>query len=126
MKLRTGVVLAVVILCGFVCAFAAGVAGKWTAEFDSQVGLQKYTYDLKVDGKNITGTASANIAGTDMTSKIVEGTIDGDKVSFVENLDYNGMELKIEYKGTISGDEMNLSRTVAGQPGETFTAKRAK
>jgi hypothetical protein len=126
MKLRTGVVLAVVILCGLVCAFAADVSGKWTAEFDSQVGLQKYTYDLKVDGKNITGTASANIAGTDMTSKIVEGTIDGDKVSFVENLDYNGMELKIEYKGTISGDEMNLSRTVAGQPGETFTAKRAK
>lgn len=126
MKLRTSVVLALVILCSLTCVFAADISGKWTAEFDSQVGPQKYTYDFKVDGKNITGKASANIGGTDMQSEIKQGTIDGDKVSFVENLNYNGMDLSITYTGTVSGDEMKLTRDVAGQGGESFTAKRVK
>jgi hypothetical protein len=30
-------------------AFAADIAGKWAAEFDTQIGAQKYTYDFKVD-----------------------------------------------------------------------------
>ncbi len=126
MALRTSAVLAVLILCSLVCVFAADISGKWTAEFDSQVGLQKYTYEFKVDGTNISGKASVNIGGTDMESVIAKGKIDGDKISFVENLDYQGMELSIEYTGTVSGNEMNLSRTVAGQEGETFVAKRAK
>ncbi|MEJ2108777.1 MAG: hypothetical protein P8Z37_02475 [Acidobacteriota bacterium] len=126
MKLRIGVVLAAVFLIGLVGAFAADISGKWTAEFDSQVGMQKYTYEFTVEGTSITGKATANIAGSDMESKIVEGTIDGDKISFVENLNYNGMDLSITYTGTVSGDEMKLSRDVAGQGGETLTAKRVK
>jgi hypothetical protein len=31
------------------------VAGKWQAEFDTQVGKQKYVYDFKVDGDKLTG-----------------------------------------------------------------------
>lgn len=126
MALRNSVVLAVLVLCSVICVNAADISGKWTAEFDSSVGLQKYTYEFKVDGTNITGKASANIADADMESVITEGKIDGNKVSFVETLDYQGMELAIEYTGTVSGDEMNLSRTVAGAEGETFVAKRAK
>jgi hypothetical protein len=123
---RMSVVLAALVLCGLVCVFAADISGKWSAEFDSQVGLQKYTYEFKIDGTNITGKASVNIDGTDMESVIAEGKVEGEKISFVENLDYSGMELSIEYTGTVSGDEMELSRVVAGQPGETFTAKRVK
>jgi hypothetical protein len=126
MKLRMSVVLAVLILCSLFCVYAADISGKWTAEFDSQVGLQKYTYEFKVDGASFTGQAAANIAGADMKSDILDGKIDGDKISFTENLDYNGMPLSITYTGTVSGDEMNLSRDVAGQGGETFTAKRVK
>jgi hypothetical protein len=126
MALRTSVVLALLVLCSVVCVIAADVSGKWSAEFDSQVGLQKYTYEFKVDGTKITGKAAVNIGGTDMESKIVEGTIEGDKISFVENLEYSGMPLEIKYTGTVSGDEMNLTRDVGGQGGETFTAKRVK
>jgi len=31
------------------------VAGKWKGQFDSQIGLQKYTYEFKVDRTNLTG-----------------------------------------------------------------------
>jgi hypothetical protein len=39
--------------------FAADVTGAWKAEFDSQIGLQKYTFTFKEDGTNLTGKASS-------------------------------------------------------------------
>lgn len=127
MKIRaTASILSLIMLCISSSVFAADIAGSWTAEFDSQVGKQKYTYVFTVAGTSITGEASANIAGTDSKSKIAEGTVDGDNITFVENLNYGGQELRITYTGTVAGDDMNLKRDVAGQGGETFTAKRVK
>jgi acetyl esterase/lipase len=37
---------------------AAGVAGKWQAEFDSMVGVQKYDYEFTTDGEKLTGKAT--------------------------------------------------------------------
>ena len=39
-------------------ACAAGIDGKWKAEFDTQIGMQKYVFDLKADGEKLTGKAS--------------------------------------------------------------------
>src|ERR1019366_2740965 len=56
-------------------AFAAGVAGKWTAAIDTQIGVQNYTYDFKVDGEKLTFQ--------DMPIRIVyTGTISGDEIKF--------------------------------------------
>jgi hypothetical protein len=57
---------------------------------------------------------------------ITEGKIEGDNISFVENLKYQGMDLRIAYKGKVAGDEIQLSRMVGEQEGEKFVAKRAK
>ena len=54
-------------------AFAQGVAGKWTANIDTQVGVQNYTYEFKVDGEKLTGTAKSQMSG----SPITEGTVKG-------------------------------------------------
>lgn len=104
-------------------AFAADVSGTWTASFDTQVGQQNYTYTFKVDGDKLTGTAKSNLGeGT-----ITNGTVNGDDVTFTENLSYQGMELMIVYKGKISGDEIKFTRMVAeGLDPETLVAKRAK
>lgn len=124
--LRRSLVVAVLIVAGLVCAYAADITGKWNAEFESQVGPQKYVFDFKVAGTALTGKAISNIGGTEATTEITEGKIDGNTITFVENLDYQGMPLRIAYKGTVSGDEIKLSRMVGEQEGETFTAKRAK
>lgn len=124
--LRRSLVVAVLIVAGLVCAYAADITGKWNAEFESQVGPQKYVFDFKVAGTALTGKAISNIGGTEATTDITEGKIDGNTITFVENLDYQGMPLRIAYKGTVSGDEINLSRMVGEQEGETFTARRAK
>jgi len=127
MLMRKGVILAVLILVGLVCVYATDITGKWTTEFDSQVGVQKYVFEFKVEGTKLTGTAISKIAdAAEVKTPITEGTVNGDDVTFVENLDYSGQQLKITYKGKVAGDEINFSRDVAGQGGETFVAKRAK
>jgi hypothetical protein len=128
MNLRRSMVLVFMIVVGLTYVYAADITGKWNAAFDSQVGPQKYVFEFKAEGAKLTGKAISTIGEppATTTSNITEGKIEGDKVSFTENLNYQGMELKITYTGTVSGDEIKLSRMVGDQQGESFVAKRAK
>ncbi len=103
-------------------AATADISGTWTTSFDSQVGQQTYTYTFAVAGGVLTGHAKSNVGEGDL-----KGTVTDDKVTFVENLNYQGQALAITYTGTIvSADEIKFSRDVAGQGGESFTATRSK
>ena len=126
MNLRRSMVLVFMIVVGLAYVYAADITGKWNAAFDSQVGPQKYVFEFKAEGAKLTGKAISTIGEATENTAISDGKIEGDKVSFTENLKYQGMELKITYTGTIAGDEIKLSRTVGDQPGESFVAKRAK
>jgi hypothetical protein len=94
----------------------------WTASFETQVGTQNYTYTFKVDGGKLTGTAKSDNGSVQIT----EGAVNGDDVSFVENLDFQGMPLRIVYKGKASGDQIKFTRVVADMFNEELVAKRAK
>ena len=122
MKLRIAAVLPVLVLGLALSALAADISGQWTATFNTQVGEQHYTYTFKVDGEKLTGTAKSDNG----TSDIQNGTVKGDDVSFVENLDYQGLKLVITYTGKISGDEIKFTRDVAGAAKEDLVAKRVK
>ena len=114
-------VIATVLVC-FVAAIAADATGKWTATISTQIGEQAYTYTFKVEGEKLTGKASSQFGEIE----IVDGKIKGDDVSFVENVKYQDMAIRIEYKGKISGDEIKFSRQVGEFATEEFVAKRAK
>ena len=118
-------VLALAMLCvvgGL--AHAADVSGTWTASFDTQVGKQDYTYVLKVDGAALSGTAKSNLLGD---STLLDGKVDGNKISFVENANFQGMPFRIAYTGQMtSADEIKFTRQVADIATENFTAKRVK
>jgi len=114
----------VVLLASCITAFAADFNGTWTAAIDTQVGVQNYTFTFKVDGEKVTGKAKSAFANAE--TEITEGVIKGDDITFVENLTYEGMPLKITYKGKISGDEIKFTRNVADIADEPFVAKRAK
>jgi len=107
---------------GGTLATAAEFSGKWTAEFNTQIGVQKYTYEFHVDGTKLTGKATNEHGETEIT----EGKIDGDNISFVENLNFNRMDLRIVYTGTINGDEIKFTRKVADFATEELVAKRVK
>ena len=115
--------LFIAIFCAAV--FAAGdFNGTWTAAIETQVGVQNYTFTFKVAGEKVTGKAKSELAMTE--TEITEGVVKGDDISFVENLDFGGMPLKITYKGKISGDEIKFTRNVADIAEEPFVAKRSK
>jgi hypothetical protein len=122
MRLRFAAALPVLVLGLAISAWAADITGQWTATFSSQVGEQHYTYTFKVDGEKLTGTAKSDNG----TVAIENGTVKGDDVSFVENLDYQGQKLAITYTGKISGDEIKFTRDVAGAAKEDLVAKRVK
>jgi hypothetical protein len=104
-------------------AGAPDISGTWTASFDTQVGKQEYTYTFVAKGAQLTGRAKSANGDTPIT----EGKIEGNKVSFVENLTYQGMPLRIAYTGTIaSADQIDFTRDVGGVATEMLTAKRSK
>jgi hypothetical protein len=123
-KARIVVVTAVLLVASLAVIQAADVTGRWTATFTTQVGEQSYTFEFVVKGNQLTGTAKGNLLGE---SKITEGKVDGDKISFVENGTYMEMPLRIVYTGTVtSNDEIKLSRNVADIATEELVAKRSK
>jgi len=114
----------VVILLLAALVRAADPSGRWTATFTTEVGEQQYTFEFRVKGSTLTGTAKSNLLGE---TQLQEGKIDGDKISFVENADFQGMPLKITYSGTMtSADEIAFNRNVADLANEKLVAKRAK
>jgi hypothetical protein len=114
------------VLLGAAAAGAADLAGKWTAEFDTQVGPQKYTFEFAVAGAKVTGKASFERMGGKGEAELQEGKLVGDKVSFVETFDAMGQAVRIEYEGTVRGDEIAFTRKVGDFGTEQFVARRAK
>jgi enterochelin esterase-like enzyme len=104
--------------------FAADVSGIWKSEFDSQIGRQKYTYTLKQEGDKLTGKANSEVNDQKHETQLSEGKVEGDKVSFVEMLNFNGNDIRITYKGTIANNEMKLTREVGTFAKEEIVAKR--
>jgi hypothetical protein len=107
-------------------ATAADIEGTWTAEFDSQIGQQKYTFAFKVYGETLTGTATGERAGEVVEAEITDGKVVGDKVTFTEMTTFQGQDLPIKYEGTINGDgdEIKFTRNVADFAKEEIVAKR--
>jgi hypothetical protein len=101
-------------------ASAADVTGKWAAQIPGGRGPQDVTFNLKSSGDTVTGTMST-MRGD---QEISEGKSTGNDISFVVTLSFNGNEIKQEYKGTVSGDEIKFTRSGGrGGPVE-FTAKK--
>ncbi|MEO5762680.1 MAG: hypothetical protein ABIR28_10255 [Vicinamibacteria bacterium] len=123
MKLKTFFVAAASLLLS-VSAMAADVAGKWTAEVQGRNGVQTSTFTFTVEGEKLSGT----VAGARGENAITDGMAKGDDVAFNVAVSFNGNDMKMVYKGKISGDEIKFTRTVEGRegPAQEFTAKRAK
>jgi hypothetical protein len=102
------------------------VAGTWKAEFDTQIGIQKYTFDFKVAGTNLTGKAIGEREMGTNEVVITEGMISTNGIFFVEPLKFDDNEIRIEYAGRISGDEIKFHRKVGEAAEEDFLARRVK
>ena len=99
------------------------ITGKWTASFDTQIGVQNYTYEFVAKGAVLSGKISSDNG----SSEVKDGKIDGATVTFTETLDFQGMSIAITYKGQVtSADEIKFTRQVGEFATEELVAKRAK
>ena len=111
-------------------ALAADIDGKWISEREGRGGeTMTTTYMFKAEGTELTGTVSSPMGGD---NPISEGKIDGNNISFVQKMSFQGNEMTLKYNGTIEGDEINLTMEfeggMGGPGGKTIemTLKRAK
>src|SRR6186713_1610124 len=103
---------------------AADLTGTWKAEFDTQRGLQKYTFTLKQDGTKVTGKSIAELNDQKREAELTEGKVEGDTVTFIESLKIQDNELRITYTGKISDNEIKFTRKVGDFGSSGATAKR--
>lgn len=104
-------------------AGAADLTGTWKADFETQRGLQKYTFTLKQEGAGVTGKANVERDGEKREAELKEGKVEGDTITFVEPLKLQDNELRITYTGKISGNEIKFTRKVGDFGSTEATAK---
>jgi hypothetical protein len=125
MKKRIAFLSVCFVFAALTLAWAADVNGKWTAQVPGRDGqTRELTFTFKAEGEKLTGSMS----GQQGDSEITDGKISGDQISFTVKINIQGNERKFLYKGTVSGDEMKVTRTIEGgnRPPQEFTAKRVK
>ena len=102
-------------------AVAADVNGKWVSEMKTPDGqVRTSTFEFKADGEKLTGT----VAGSRGSSEISEGKISGDDISFVVVRKIQEREVKMEYKGKVSGSEIKFNVNFGGDRNFEMTAKK--
>jgi hypothetical protein len=104
-------------------AQAADLAGKWAGDVPGRGGdPMPSTFVFKVDGEKLSGS----MTGPQGELPLQEGKVTGNQISFSTTIDAGGNNIKILYKGTLSGEQLKMTRERegSGQPRE-FTLKRA-
>ncbi len=98
----------------------AKIAGSWDLTAPGRGGtMNTQTLTLQQDGTKLTGTLKGQRGESPVT-----GTVSGNDVTFsVTRTSPNG-DVKIDYKGTVSGDTMKGTLTVMGNNAD-WTAKRS-
>jgi hypothetical protein len=107
--------------------WAADVTGKWTGQMAGPDGSGSFdiSFTFKQDGAKLTGTVQGPQGDP---IEIVDGKVDGEKISFVVKIEANGGGMTITHDGTISGDEIKLNSKVEGGefPAGSITLKKVK
>ena len=92
------------LLAGLV--FAADISGKWKGTAEGPNGAIERTFSFKVDGNKLTGDTESQMMGK---ADITDGKIDGDNISFTVNANFQGNEMKLQYSGKVTGDQIKLT-----------------
>lgn len=120
MKLRAliqGMVLSLLLVTS---AFAADITGKWKGESEMNGQKRETNFTFEVKGSALTGTVSGRMGD----SKIEDGKVDGNDISFSVTRNMGGNDVKVQYKGVVSGEEIKFTVT-AGERTFDLVAKRA-
>ena len=112
MKNRMFLIGAVTLMVFIATAWAADVAGKWIAEAPSGQETSEITLVFKLDGATLTGTLdNSQMPGA---IEIKDGKIQDNGVFFHVLRKFGENEMKVVWKGKVSGDEIRFTREIEG------------
>jgi hypothetical protein len=97
-----------------IAAFAADISGNWKGTAEGPQGTLERSFVFKVDGTKLAGETTSQMLGK---STITDGKIEGDSLSFSITASMQGNEMKLTYKGKITGSEIELTSEMSGGPG---------
>ena len=102
-------------------AFAADVSGSWKGTADLGGNTIERTFVFKVDGTKLTGETTSEMMGK---SIITDGKVDGDNISFTINVKFQDNEMKLTYKGKVTGDTLKFDVEGVGGQAIVYNCKR--
>ena len=103
---------------------AADIAGQWRAEFDSQIGQQKYLFNFQMNEGKLSAKATAEARGEKREVEFKDPKLEGDTLTFVEMRKIQDNEVRIEYKGKVTDKEIKFTRKVGDFGSQDFVAQR--
>ena len=124
---KTGLILAFGVI-GLLAstARAADIAGQWRAEFDTQIGRQKYLFTFQGKEGGVTGKATAEIGDRKREVEFKETQLAGDTLTFAEIYKAEDNEVRIEFTGKVVNNQIKFIRKVGDFATEEFAAQRAE
>lgn len=103
-------------------ALGADIDGTWKATADFNGQTIERTFVFKSEGAKLTGESTSEMMGK---STISDGKIEGDNVSFSMLVKFQDNEMKLDYKGKVSGNQLKLTVEIpGGGPAIEWNAKK--
>jgi hypothetical protein len=101
-----------ILIAAAATALASDVDGTWKATANGPNGTMERTFVFKTDGAKLTGETVSSIFGK---STVEDGKVDGNNIAFSLTVKFQDNEMKVEYKGKVSGSDIELTALVRGQ-----------
>ena len=97
------------------------VTGVWDMSVETPNGTIDNIATLKQEGEKLTGTLSSQMGEIAM-----EGTVVGNEIKWVLNIDMGGQQVAIAFAGKIEGETMAGVFEMGGMGTASWTAKKRK
>ncbi len=101
--------------------------GTWKWERTRRDNTRQYTLRIKLDGGKVSGTYASRRGETDNKTKIENGKMEGDQLSFQVIREFNGRKFTIHMQGKVSEDTIKGSGEFSSDGGArefTWEAQR--
>ena len=97
------------------------VTGVWDMVVESPQGAMDIVGTFKQEGEKLTGTQAGQ-----MGEVALEGTVVGNEIRYVINIDMGGQQMSIAFAGKVEGDTMTGVFEFSGMGSAAWSAKKRK
>ena len=97
----------------------ANITGTWALSVETPMGSREMKLNATQNGEALTGTIASPRGDMPIT-----GTVKGNAVAFMMKVNAQGMDMQIDYVGTVEGDAMKGKAKFGDFGDGTFTGKK--